>query len=313
MPLKKELHPRNAHGNRYDFTSLVKVCPELQNVVAVNKYGDESIDFSNPKAVKLLNKALLKFFYKIDDWDIPSGYLCPPIPGRVDYVHYIADLIAKYNQGVIPRGKKILGVDIGVGANCIYPILGHQLFGWSFIGTDIDDKALDNAEKIINNNEVLKGTVTLLKQMRTNSLLKGVIGNDVLFDFTICNPPFHATAEEAKQASIRKVSNLKGKRIKSPILNFGGHQTELWCDGGEEGFINKLAQESVSYAQQCFWFTSLVSKQTTVPIITKLLTQLKATEIKVVEMAQGQKISRFIAWTFLTPTQQKDWMDKRWK
>lgn len=313
MPLKKELHPRNAHGNRYDFPALIAACPELQHVVAINKYGDESIDFSNPKAVKLLNKALLKFFYKVEHWDIPNGYLCPPIPGRADYVHYLADLIAKYNQGVIPRGKKVVGVDIGVGANCIYPILGHQLFGWHFIGTDIDDKALDNAEKIINNNEVLQGAVTLLQQMRTNNLLKGVIGNDVLFDFTICNPPFHASAEEAKQASTRKVSNLKGKRIKSPILNFGGYQTELWCDGGEEGFITKLANESVSYAQQCFWFTSLVSKQTTVPLITKLLTQLKATEIKVVEMAQGQKISRFIAWTFLTPTQQKDWMDKRWK
>jgi 23S rRNA (adenine1618-N6)-methyltransferase len=313
MPLKKELHPRNAHNNRYDFPALVAVCPELQSVVAVNKYGDESIDFSNPKAVKLLNKALLKFFYKIDHWDIPNGYLCPPIPGRADYVHYLADLIAKYNQGVIPRGKKIVGVDVGVGANCIYPILGHQLFGWSFIGTDVDDQALDNAQRIINQNENLQGAITLLRQLRIDSLLKGVITPDVQFDFTICNPPFHASAEEAKQASMRKVSNLKGKRVKSPILNFGGHHFELWCEGGEEGFITKLANESAGYGQQCFWFTSLVSKQPTIPIITKLLTQLKATEIKVVEMAQGQKISRFIAWTFLTPTQQKDWMDKRWK
>lgn len=313
MPIKNELHPRNAHSNRYDFATLTQACPELKPMVAVNKYGDESIDFSNPKAVKLLNKALLKFFYKIDDWDIPSGYLCPPIPGRADYIHYLADLIAKYNQGVIPHSKKVVGIDIGVGANCIYPILGHQLFGWNFIGTDIDEKALDNAEKIINNNRALQGAVTLKHQKHTNYLFKGVIGNDVLFDFTICNPPFHASAEEAKLASTRKVSNLKGKHIKSPVLNFGGHQSELWCDGGEEAFITKLANESVSYAQQCFWFTSLVSKQTTIPVITKLLAQLNATEIKVVEMAQGQKISRFIAWTFLTPTKQKDWMDKRWK
>ncbi|MBP9186431.1 MAG: 23S rRNA (adenine(1618)-N(6))-methyltransferase RlmF [Bacteroidia bacterium] len=313
MPLKNELHPRNAHNNRYDFALLIAACPELKTVVTINKYGDESIDFSNPKAVKLLNKALLKQYYNISDWDIPAGYLCPPIPGRVDYVHYLADLIAKYNEGVIPRGKKVVGVDVGVGANCIYPILGHQLFGWDFLATDIDDKALNNVQKIMDNNKSLQTSITLLKQTNYNNLLKGVIGKDVMFDFTICNPPFHASAEEAKQASTRKVSNLKGKRINKPILNFGGNNLELWCEGGEEGFISKLANESAAYGQQCFWFTSLVSKQTTLPVITKILNQLKATEIKVIEMAQGQKISRFIAWTFLNPTQQKAWMDKRWK
>nr|MBP9690012.1 23S rRNA (adenine(1618)-N(6))-methyltransferase RlmF [Bacteroidia bacterium] len=218
MPLKNELHPRNAHNNRYDFALLIAACPELKTVVTINKYGDESIDFSNPKAVKLLNKALLKQYYNISDWDIPAGYLCPPIPGRVDYVHYLADLIAKYNEGVIPRGKKVVGVDVGVGANCIYPILGHQLFGWDFLATDIDDKALNNVQKIMDNNKSLQTSITLLKQTNYNNLLKGVIGKDVMFDFTICNPPFHASAEEAKQASTRKVSNLKGKRINKPIL-----------------------------------------------------------------------------------------------
>ena len=313
MQLKNELHPRNAHNNRYDFALLIAACPDLQAVVTINKYGDESIDFSDPKAVKLLNKALLKHYYNINDWDIPAGYLCPPIPGRVDYVHYLADLIAKFNEGVIPRGKKVVGVDIGVGANCIYPILGHQLFGWNFIGTDVDGKALTNAQKIIDNNATLKPAITLLRQPDYGSLLKGAIAKDVFFDFTICNPPFHASAEEAKQASTRKVSNLKGKRINKPILNFGGNNLELWCDGGEEAFISKLANESAAYAQQCFWFTSLVSKPTTLPVISKILTQLKATDIKIIEMAQGQKISRFIAWTFLNPTQQKEWMDKRWK
>jgi len=313
MSLKKELHPRNAHNNRYDFNALIEISPALKTVVSLNKHGDVSIDFSNPKAVKLLNKALLHLFYKIGYWDIPNGYLCPPIPGRADYIHYIADLLANYNYGAIPRGRKVLGVDIGVGANCIYPILGYQLFGWDFIGTDVDAVALKNAQKIIDNNENLHGAFTLLKQNNSGNLLKGIITAEKKFDFTICNPPFHASETEAKAASLRKVSNLKNKRIKLPILNFGGNPLELWCDGGEVGFISKLANESVAYAQQCFWFTSLVSKQTNIPIITKILKQLKATEIKVIEMAQGQKTSRLIAWTYLTPTQQKNWADTKWK
>ncbi len=313
MVLKKELHPRNAHGNRYDFPSLIEACPELKQAVFINAHGDESIDFSDPGSVKLLNKALLKFYYKINHWDLPSGYLCPPIPGRADYVHYLADLIATCNTGIIPRGKKVVGIDIGVGANCIYPILGHQLFGWDFIGTDTDAKAIANAQKIIDQNETLHHAVKLVKQPDPAQLLRNILPAGQYFDFTICNPPFHASAEEAKQASLRKVTNLKGKRIKSPILNFGGNHSELWCDGGEAGFITKLAHESAALAQQCFWFTSLVSKQTTLPIITSLLTRLKVADIRIIEMAQGQKTSRFIAWTFLTQNQQYAWLDKRWK
>lgn len=313
MALKNELHPRNAHRNRYDFPSLTEACPELRQVVLINKYGDESIDFGDPRAVKLLNKALLKFYYKISYWDIPPGYLCPPIPGRADYIHYLADLMATCNEGIIPRGKKVLGIDIGVGANCIYPLLGHQLFRWSFIGTDIDTKAISNAQKIIDHDQVLYHAIQLVKQPDPGRLLSNILPAGQLFDFTICNPPFHSSAEEAKQASLRKVTNLKGKRIKSPVLNFGGGDSELWCNGGEAAFITRLAQESVSLAQQCFWFTSLVSKQTTLPLITKLLSQLKATDIRIIEMAQGQKNSRFIAWTFLTQSQKYSWMDKRWK
>jgi len=97
LPKKKEhpkeksrLHPRNKHRERYDFKLLIESSPELAQFVKMNIYNDESIDFFNPDAVKALNKALLKYFYDIENWDIPEGYLCPPIPGRADYIHHIA-------------------------------------------------------------------------------------------------------------------------------------------------------------------------------------------------------------------------------
>jgi 23S rRNA (adenine1618-N6)-methyltransferase len=92
-PHKNELHPRNAHNERYDFDALINSCGELREFVAPNKYGDQSVNFSDPLAVKTLNKALLKHFYGIGYWDLPNSYLCPPIPGRADYIHYIADLL----------------------------------------------------------------------------------------------------------------------------------------------------------------------------------------------------------------------------
>ncbi|RTY85461.1 DUF890 domain-containing protein, partial [Staphylococcus aureus] len=91
---KSELHVRNLHRSRYDFPQLIKTCPELAPFVRLNPYNDLSIDFSDPQAVKMLNKALLKHFYGIQYWDIPQDFLCPPIPGRADYIHYLADLLS---------------------------------------------------------------------------------------------------------------------------------------------------------------------------------------------------------------------------
>jgi 23S rRNA (adenine1618-N6)-methyltransferase len=39
----------------------------------------------------------------------------PPIPGRADYIHQIADLLATCNKKVVPTGADIRILDIGVG------------------------------------------------------------------------------------------------------------------------------------------------------------------------------------------------------
>jgi len=151
-PAKKErLHSRNKHRERYDFKLLTNSCPELTQFITENKYGDETIDWFNAEAVKILNKALLIHYYNLTYWDIPSGYLCPPIPGRADYIHHIADVMSISNNGEIPKGQHIKCLDIGVGANCVYPIIGNSEYGWSFIGSDIDPDAINSAAKILSN------------------------------------------------------------------------------------------------------------------------------------------------------------------
>jgi 23S rRNA A1618 N6-methylase RlmF len=54
-----------------------------------------------------------------------NHYLCPPFLEETDYIHYIADLLASSNNGIIPK-HAVQGLDIGVGANCIYPIMEMQ-------------------------------------------------------------------------------------------------------------------------------------------------------------------------------------------
>ncbi|MEN9908202.1 MAG: hypothetical protein RLZZ540_1351 [Bacteroidota bacterium] len=313
---KTSLHPRNQHRLRYDFDLLIENCPELKPFVFINEHqidpsdseqAKQSIDFSNPQAVKTLNKALLISYYDIQNWDIPQDYLCPPIPGRADYIHYIADLLAESNNGIIPTGTEVEGLDVGVGANCIYPIIGNVVYNWSFVGTDIDEKALNNCSKIIEANPKLIDVISLQQQLEPRFVFKNIITPEDKFAFTICNPPFHKSAEEASKGSLRKVNNLENKKSTKAVLNFGGQHSELWCEGGELGFITQMIYESARYPMQCLWFTSLVSKQSHLGSLYKTLNKVNAAQIKTIDMAQGQKTSRILAWTFLTETQQKNW------
>ncbi len=304
---KTTLHSRNLHRFRYDFEKLTTSFPELQKFVFTNEHKIDTIDFSNPDAVKSLNKAILISDYDIQNWDIPTAYLCPPIPGRADYIHYIADLLASSNNGIIPEGENIIGLDIGIGANCIYPIIGNAVYKWSFVGTDIDEIAIQNCKKIISQNPKLIDVISLQLQTESRFIFKNIMLPEDKFAFTICNPPFHASQEEATKSSIRKINNLENTRTTSPILNFGGQNAELWCNGGEIGFITQMIYESVKYPLQCFWFTTLVSKKENLPSIYKTLNKVGAVDIKTIDMAQGQKTSRIVAWTFLSEKQQKEW------
>lgn len=310
---KQGLHPRNPHRFRYDFNALIKSCPALSPFVSVNKYGDESIDFANPEAVKMLNKAILAHFYGIQHWDIPANYLRPPIPGRADYIHYVADLLGTVNDNIIPIGKAVTGLDIGVGANCVYPIIGHQSYGWSFVGSDIDPKALQCAKRIVSSNPVLTPFIECRLQSSSSNIFKGIVQPNEKFDFTMCNPPFHASQAEASAGTQRKWQNLGRDKVpQKDTLNFGGQNNELWCEGGEKAFVTKMIEQSAQIANQCFWFTSLVSKKTTLPFLYKALKKVKVFDTQTIEMAQGQKESRIVTWTFLGNHQQKVWRQERW-
>ncbi|MDD2291562.1 MAG: 23S rRNA (adenine(1618)-N(6))-methyltransferase RlmF [Aliarcobacter sp.] len=306
----KTLHPRNFHNNRYDFEALIKTKPQLQEFVKPNKYGDLSIDFANPQAVISLNKALLAHFYGIKNYTIPNGYLCPPIPGRADYIHHIADLLSSFNNGVIPKGKTIKGLDVGIGANGIYSIIGSSLYDWDFVGSDIELESIKSVENIVNSNEILKNKIECKLQTNPENIFTGIIKADDFYDFTLCNPPFHKSLKDAMDGNKRKVQNLTKQKTTKSALNFGGKNNELWCKGGEITFITNMIKESFEFKNNVFWFTTLVSKKENLPIIYKALKDLKVSEIKTIDMSQGQKITRVVAWTFFNKNQQSEYKVK---
>lgn len=307
MPSKtaSPFHPRNRHQGRYDFPKLIQHCPELGRFVVQNPYGKTSIDFADPQAVRVLNRALLTLQYGIRQWSIPQGYLCPPIPGRADYLHGLADLVAE-DLGQLPRGAAIRVLDIGCGANCIYPLLGQADYGWRFVGCDIDGKALSNAQNIVHSND-LQQAIELRQQNNPQHFFAGVVQPAERFALSLCNPPFHSSAQEAAAGSRRKWKNL-GKQDPSrklPALNFGGHSNELWCAGGELGFVRRMMEESQAFASQFVWFSCLISKGGNLPLLERTLKQIKAQHWRICTMQQGQKTSRFIAWSFADTEQRR--------
>jgi len=270
----------------------------LQGFVKSNPAGGDTIDFAEPAAVKALNRALLLHHYEVALWDIPAGYLCPAIPGRAECLHHLADVLAGDNEDVVPRGRKVKALEIGVGANCVFPIIGSAEYGWKFVGADIDPVSVKWVKELAMANPRLKNNVESRLQKNPAHFFKGVVRPKERFALTLCNPPFHESKEAAQEGTLRKLKNLEGKRPAEATLNFGGSDTELWCDGGEAGFLNGMIRESARLPEAAAWFSTMVSKRENLPGIEKTLKKVKALESRTIEVSLGQKRSRIVAWTF---------------
>jgi len=285
------LHPRSLHQGAYDFEALSKIEPELEQFLINKVDGKKSLDFSDHKAILLLNKAILRKEYKIEYWDIPNGYLCPAIPGRADYIHHIADLLTIENE--IPRGRKITCLDIGTGANLIYPLLGNKIYGWKFVATEIDQRSVRCAKGIAEAND-LKSVIDIRLQPNQKAYFSDILKENEFISAVICNPPFYASEEEALKANERKNQNL----ALPSVSNFQGVNNELWCEGGELEFIKGLIADSKIYSKKLKWISSLVSKTAHLENLEKFLVYQQVREHKIIPLELGNKKSRILAWRF---------------
>ncbi|MEQ1726797.1 MAG: 23S rRNA (adenine(1618)-N(6))-methyltransferase RlmF [Vicinamibacterales bacterium] len=293
------MHARNRFRDGYDFPRLTAAHPPLAAFVVRSPRGDATIDFANSAAVLALNQALLKDAYGLQ-WSLPTGALCPAVPGRLDYVHHLADLLSGGDTAAIPRGPDVPILDIGSGASCIYPLLGASEYGWSFVATDSDLSSHRWARQIVRINRSVAARIEGRHQPDPRACFANVTTASDHFAASMCNPPFHASAEDAAAGSTRKRRNLKLAPTAAP-LNFGGAPGELWCEGGEVGFIERMIAESAARPRLCFWFTTLVSKSANLPRLERTLARVQAAQVRTLDMAQGQKQSRILAWTFMRP------------
>ena len=309
-PRKKKatvFHPRNIHQGRYDMTALVAAYPPLAAHIIKTIGEGQSINFFDSVAVQALNTALLIKYYDISQYSLPSGSLCPPIPGRAEYIHHLADVIYAGSVPTTKTSKSPRILDIGTGANMIYPIIGIASYGWLFVGSDISTKALHHAQGLIDDNQL--AGVSLRHQPNKDLILTDIIGADEYFEAVMCNPPYYSSAEEAKAATTRKNQNLGHSSTNH--RNFGGADHELWTAGGELAFIKKMIVESSQLQTSCLWYTSLVSSKQNLIALEQALTAVQAAKVQVIPLQHGNKISHVLCWTYLNDKGRQAWRQYR--
>ena len=296
MHYLRVMHAQNPYVDRYDLKRLVKHNPELKTHIILNPSKEDTIDFSDSASVYELNRAMLLADFNLDRFELPMGYLIPPVPGRLEYLLHIQEFLT--NQFNSDQNTKLRGLDIGSGANGIYCILGAQYFNWNMVGSECDENAIKIAKANISPTKSLKNKIIIRHQENKSFLFKNVIQPGEQFDFTVFNPPFHKSKENALKGSQKKLNNLGREFDKEQVaLNFEGQANELWCNGGEALFIKRLIKESILFKNQVKVFSTLVSKTNSLANIDKQLKKAKANSY-VIPMDLGNKKSRIVLWWF---------------
>eukprot|EP01084_Bolivina_argentea_P152073 265328_1 len=300
----KLMHPRNIY--RYNKPNYYKLSLKYKFFAQVlkqnNKTGDYYINYNDPKSNVMLTKVLLKNDFNLE-FEHPINHLCPPITQRLNYILWIQDLLQCINK----NNNKYHGFDIGVGASCIFPLLGikigeeqNQL--WSFIASDIDEESIQFANKNIEINN-LNTKIKVIHQTNSEQIFKGIISkpkqtentkNDILFDFTVCNPPFF---EHLEQTGLNNARN-----------NNATYSELVYEDGGEVGFIKLMIDEIIELKlyNKIRWFTTMLGKKSSIKLIENMINKTDMNVFIVTnEFFQGKQMRWGLAWTYVNEIKNK--------
>lgn len=281
--MSKLKYNKNIFYNEFkpDFLILIKEFPELKKYIIKHdeKIEEFSFDWSNNDLSLLMTKSILNYYFNIKYYDIPKGFLIPPVPSRLNYLNLINELIKDIEK------ENIIGVDIGTGANIIYPILGNSIYSWKFICSEINNESYNNAKLILQKNN-LEENINLIKQENKNNIFVSIINQENKYTFSMCNPPYYDYEQEIK---------IEDKK-RDTEYNFD----EVYYEKGELGFFERYFEESICYKKNIFLFTILIGKKSNSEIIYDKINSynniIKLCDIK--KIMTGNNVRYIIYWSF---------------
>ncbi|KAL6116211.1 mettl16 [Pungitius sinensis] len=285
MSLNKSMHPRNRYKDKPpDFAYLASKYPDFQHHVHTSLAGRPVVNFKEPEAVRALTCTLLKEDFGLTI-EIPLERLIPTVPLRLNYIHWVEDLIDGQKQ---PRR----GIDIGTGASCIYPLLGATMNGWFFLATEVDDICFDYATKNVEQNNM----ANLIKVVKVpqKTLLMDALKEEpqMVYDFCMCNPPFFANQLEAKG-----VNSRNSRRPPPSSVNTGG-VTEIMAEGGELEFVKRIIHDSLQLKKRLRWYSCMLGKKCSLAPLKEELRKQGVQKVTHTEFYQGRTMRWALAWSF---------------
>lgn len=378
--LNKFMHPRNPYRTPPSFKKLATEYPEFRAHCSYDVAGKVHLDFKNPDALRALTTCLLHQDFGLEV-NIPSDRLVPTLPLRLNYLLWLEDLLflaarrcggSGGGEGDSPEPPPVVGVDIGTGAACVYPLLAASHFSWCMLATETDptscQSALENVQKNglagqvavrkVEEKTILKGALDLPETLVQVSALKprsaGVGGKcfsrsaksrlsdsqrwgdvcsggkegkagedkeepkegskteeegskdtngkkeekeevqerDYIYDFTMTNPPFFSSEEEAD--TMAKSKKGRGEPTAAPT----GSALEKVTEGGEVAFIRQMVEESQLLRDKVRIFTTLIGTKAHVKEVKRLVQEAKPTSCVFTEFCQGRTMRWGAAWTF---------------
>ncbi|KAK6916694.1 METTL16/RlmF family [Dillenia turbinata] len=339
MPSKKRkrrgerptIHPKNRYSDSPpDFSLLASLYPSFKPFVFYTRDCRPRIDWTDFNATRELTRVLLLHDHGLNWW-IPDGQLCPTVPNRSNYIHWIEDLLAsdiitKINTDL----NNVRGFDIGTGANCIYPLVGASLLGWNFVGSDVTDVALEWAEKNVKSNPHISELIEIRKVPCAEKDLSGQDSSNCDGESSTnpleevkpleSSPPMMASSEDTNYLGPPILLGVvkDGEKYDfcmcnppffesmeeaglNPRTSCGGTPEEMVCQGGERAFITRIIEDSVKLKQIFRWYTSMVGKKSNLKSLISKLRDVGVTIVKTTEFVQGQTSRWGLAWSFMSP------------
>lgn len=227
------------------------------------------------------------------------------VANRHNYILWLKRLLdtSSYDQ----LDRKVVGLDIGTGASCIYPLLGCAQRPWSFIATgklqytlqgflltnrypDIDAKSLEFATKNVQLND-LHSRIRLVERKPQDPLIPLDELSIDNFDFCMTNPPFYKSEEEMVESAAQK--------SRPPFTACTGSKTEMVTDGGEVGFVERILRESLALRERVQWYTAMFGFLSSLTSFIEKLREHNIDNFAVTEFVQGNKTRRWaLGWSF---------------
>eukprot|EP00035_Acanthoeca_spectabilis_P001068 m.77372 g.77372 ORF g.77372 m.77372 type:complete len:403 (+) comp10607_c0_seq1:286-1494(+) len=342
------MHPRNRYANvRHDFDAMATSNPVLRPFVrdrsgeawvappdpaspgsagaapapAPQKRPKYRYDFSQAGATTAFTTVLLERDFGLR-LDLPQGQLAPTLPQKLNYIHWIEDLIAlptapevlgmgcsaeplasaplesAGSKIVREAGKgEVVGVDIGTGCSSIYPLLVTSLHpDWIMIATELSDVGREYASKNIAANK-RQDRISLVDVDNPLAVLRGtvfpadfVLSNPPI-DFCMCNPPFFDLDEPTENRSGRRGTRQHGK---------AGSDAEMMTVGGEAGFVGRLIEDSLELKHAVRWYTSMLGKKASIKTLQRQLLEHGFPTILRATFEQGKTHRWALAWSYST-------------